>query len=72
MRLPSLFRRENSSAAARERQEQVERAVTDGLRTLSSVLKQLADVVEQRRLQRQGYQQQDRTLERVVTKSDRG
>ncbi len=65
MRLPSLFRRENTSAAARERQERVERALTDGLRTLSSVLKQVADAVEQRRLQRNGFQQQERTLERV-------
>lgn len=66
MRLPSLFRRENTSQAALERQERVERALTDGLRALAGIFKQVADAVEQRRLQRSGYEKQTRTLERTA------
>ncbi|MEW6430824.1 MAG: hypothetical protein AB1730_04890 [Myxococcota bacterium] len=65
MRLPLLFRRENSSAARRERQAQLERAVTEGLRRLSDLLKTVADQIEARRLERRGYEQQDRFLERT-------
>lgn len=65
MRLPLLFRRENSSAAQRERVDQVERALTEGLRRLSAIFKQAADVIEARRLERGGYEQQERFLERA-------
>lgn len=64
MRLPLLFRRENSSAARRERQAQLERALTEGLRKLSEVLKTTADLIEARRLEKRGYEQQERFLER--------
>lgn len=64
MRLPLLFRRENSSAARREREAQLEKAVTDGLRKLSDVLKQAADLIEARRLEKRGYPPQERFLER--------
>ncbi len=40
MRLPLLFRRENSSAARREREEQLEKALTQGMRKLADLLKQ--------------------------------
>jgi hypothetical protein len=65
MRLPLLFRRENSSAARREREEQLQRAVTEGLRKLSDLLKQAADVIEARRLEKRGYETQERFLERT-------
>lgn len=65
MRLPLLFRRENSSAARRERQAKLERALTEGLRRLSDVLKSTADLIEARRLERRGYEQQERFLERT-------
>lgn len=68
MRLPLLFRRENSSAARRERQAQLERALTEGLRKLSEVLKTTADLIEARRLEKRGYEQQDRFLERTDDK----
>ncbi|MEW5742893.1 MAG: hypothetical protein AB1938_28515 [Myxococcota bacterium] len=64
MRLPLLFRRENSSAARREREAQLERALTDGLRRLADLLKQAADQIEARRLEKRGYHQQERFLER--------
>jgi hypothetical protein len=63
-----LFRRENSDAARRERVEQVERAMVDGFRALADVLRRAADLLEQRRLSRQGYAEQDRYLERVRRK----
>lgn len=65
MRLPLLFRRENSSAARRERQAQLERAVTEGLRRLSDLLKTAADQIEARRLEKRGFEQQERFLERT-------
>lgn len=68
MRLPLLFRRENSSAARRERQAQLERALTEGLRKLSEVLKTTADLIEARRLEKRGYEQQERFLERTDDK----
>ena len=68
MRLPLLFRRENSHAARRERAEALEKALTEGLRTLSTVFKQMADAVEQRRLSRQGFQQPESFLKRTDRK----
>ena len=66
MRFPllKLLRRENSSAARRERQEQIERLFTEGLRTLSTLLKTAADSLEKQRLERSGYGPQDKFLKR--------
>lgn len=63
MRFP-LFKKENSSAAQRERQDQMEKLLADGLRTLSSVLTKLADLVEKQRLSRAGFEKPDKFLER--------
>lgn len=68
MRLPLLFRRENSSAARAERQARVERAVTDGLRKLATVLKETADLIEKQRLARRGYETKEGYLERTEPK----
>lgn len=65
-----LFHRENSEASRRERAEQVERAVIDGFRALSQVLQRAADFMEQRRLNRSGYEDQGRFLERVPDRKD--
>ncbi|GMU61646.1 MAG: hypothetical protein AMXMBFR34_34090 [Myxococcaceae bacterium] len=65
MRLPLLFRRENSSAARREREEQLEKALTQGMRKLADLLKQAADQLEARRLEKRGYEPQERFLERA-------
>lgn len=64
MRLPLLFRRENSAAAKAERQARLERAVTEGLRTLASVLQEAANLIEKQRLSRQGYETKRDYLER--------
>jgi hypothetical protein len=61
----SRLRRENSSAARREREDQLARALTQGLRTLSTLLTGLADRVEKERLERSGYHPQERYLERT-------
>ena len=66
MKFPLLkfLRKENSSAARRERQEQLERLLTEGLRTLSGMLKSAADNLERQRLERSGYESQDKFLKR--------
>lgn len=64
MRFPLFFNRERSDAARRERQDQLERKLTDGLRLLSGVLQKLADNLEAQRLHRSGYEPQERFLER--------
>ena len=68
MRLPLLFRRENSATARAERQARLERAVTDGLRRFADVLKQAADVIEKQRLARQGYETKKDYLQRTDEK----
>ncbi len=62
--LLKLLRRENSTAAQRERQDQIERIFTEGLRTLSGLLKQAADNLEKKRLERSGYEPQGKFLKR--------
>ena len=66
MRLPLLFRRENSAAARREREEQIERAVSAGLRTLASMFQKAADLIESRRLNRNGFKPPGEFLERTA------
>lgn len=68
MRLPLLFRRENSATARAERQARLERAVTDGLRKLAGVLKEAADLIEKQRLSRQGYETKKDYLQRTDQK----
>ncbi|MDP1919497.1 MAG: hypothetical protein Q8L14_24815 [Myxococcales bacterium] len=68
MRLPLLFRRENSATARAERQARLERAVTDGLRRFADVLKQAADLIEKQRLSRQGYDTKKDYLQRTDEK----
>jgi hypothetical protein len=68
LRLPLLFRRENSGAARAERQARLERALTEGLRTVADVLKRTAEVIEKRRLSREGFEAQKTFLERTGNK----
>lgn len=71
MRLPSLFRRENSDAARRDRQEALERSVVEGLRRFSDVLRHAAEVLEARRLARGGYERPHAFLERTKPRSEK-
>ena len=65
MRLPPLFRRENSSAARREREDRMQKALSEGLRTMATMLSRAAQFVEERRLERAGFEKQERFLERT-------
>jgi hypothetical protein len=60
-----FFRKENSSPARREREEKLQRALVDGFRQLSELLKKAADVLEAKRLERHGYDKQEKFLERA-------
>ncbi len=63
-----FFRKENSSPARREREEKIERAIVDGFRQLSNLLKKAADVIEAKRLEKGGYDKQEKFLERTRPK----
>jgi hypothetical protein len=68
MRLPllsTLFGKESSTAARRERLEAMERVLSSTLRQLALTFTQVADAVEKRRLTRAGYEPQERFLERT-------
>lgn len=66
-----IFRTENSSAAAREREEKVERALVTGFRFFADLLKKSADIIEARRLERGGYEKQEKFLERTSPPRDK-
>ena len=72
MRFPllKLLTRENSTAAKRERQDQLERMFTESLRALSTLLKSAADSLERKRLERSGYEPQDKFLKRQDKRQD--
>lgn len=61
----SLFRRDNSTAAQRERADQIERRVVEGFRQLSSLFTKAAELIEARRLERNGYDKPEKFLERA-------
>lgn len=61
----ALFKRESSDAARRERLEEIERQLTQSLRTIGTAFTSLANMIEQRRLHRAGYEKQERFLERT-------
>jgi len=66
-----FFRRENSSPARREREEQLEKALAEGFRYLSQILAKSAEVIEARRLARGGYEKQEKFLERAESPKDK-
>lgn len=65
MKFPLFFTKDRSDAAARERQDALERRLTQGLRTLSGLLLKMANTLEAQRLARSGYEKQERFLERT-------
>ena len=66
-----IFRKENSVPARREREEQVERALVQGFRSLADLLKKAADLIEAKRLERHGFDKQEKFLERTPAPKDR-
>jgi len=66
-----LFRRENSSAARREREEQIEKALAKSFRFVADLFKKSADRIEAQRLERNGFKDQEKFLERTVPPRDK-
>jgi hypothetical protein len=71
MRVPLLFRRENSEEAHLARREAVEKAVADGLRRLAALLRRAAETIEARRLVNGGYRRPHTFLERAAPRKPR-
>lgn len=70
MPLRFFTRSEKSVTSKREREEKIERAVVEGFRQLSNMLKLAADAIEAKRLERGGYDKQEKFLERSPSKTD--
>ena len=68
VKFPSLLRVRDRFLAPLGQTDQAERLVVETFRTLSTLCSRLADLVESQRLNRAGYDRQDRFLERL----DRG
>ncbi|HYX90511.1 MAG TPA: hypothetical protein VE782_03030 [Myxococcaceae bacterium] len=64
MKFP-LFRRETSKQAQLEAQAQLEKLVADSFRALAQLFAKTAELIDAQRLERTGYGQQDRFLERL-------
>lgn len=54
-----FFRKEDSAASRHERREAMERRIVENFRTMAGALQKMADFIERRRLERQGYEQRD-------------
>jgi hypothetical protein len=67
MKFP-LFRRDGSKQAQLEAQAQLEKLVADSFRALGQLFTKTAELIDAQRLERTGYGQQDRFLERIESK----
>jgi hypothetical protein len=63
-----LFRRDSSKHAQLEAQAQLERLVAESFRALGQLFTKTAELIDAQRLERRGYGQQDRFLERIDSK----
>lgn len=64
MKFP-LFPWKDRSLAKEAAQDQAEKLLVESFRTLSEMCTKLADFIETQRLQRQGYEEQGKFLERL-------
>jgi hypothetical protein len=64
MKLP-VFRRDKSKDAQLEAQDKLERALVDSFRALGQLFQRAAELIEAQRLERNGYEKQERFLERL-------
>lgn len=67
MKLGDLFRRPNPDLS-RVGQDQAEKLLADGFRTLGMVCGRLADFIDKQRLAKAGYETQGKFLERLDPK----
>ncbi|MCI0573874.1 MAG: hypothetical protein L0Y66_24320 [Myxococcaceae bacterium] len=65
MRLPLVSRRSKTAVVGQDAQGRAEKLLADSLRLLSRVCLKAADVLEAKRLQRQGADRQGKFLERL-------
>ncbi len=68
MKFPLFFKRQSTSVASKNRQDQAEKLFAESLRMMGQVFGKLADVVEAQRLNRAGYEDQEKFLERTDKK----
>lgn len=65
MRLPALFQKDRSVQAVKEAQDRTDKLLADTFRLLGQVCGKMADLIEAQRLSRNGYEKQERYLERI-------
>ena len=70
MKFP-LFKRESSKQAQLEAQAQIDKLVDDSFRALAQLFAKTAELIDAQRLERSGYGQQDRFLERIEDRDHR-
>ena len=63
------WREKDRSLAQKAAQDQAEKLLVESFRTLSQMCGKLADFIETQRLQREGYDQQGKFLERLDEKN---
>jgi hypothetical protein len=65
MKLPLPFRARGSTTVVRAAEDRTEKLLAEGLRLLGQFCAKMADLIEAQRLQRAGYGEQDKFLERL-------
>ena len=66
MKFPLFSKKDGSTLpAGRDSQAELEKLMAHSLRVLGALFGKMADVIEQSRLARDGYKEQDRFLKRV-------
>ena len=68
MRLPAIFNRDKSIAAQKDRSDAVDKMLTETLRTVAGMFTKMADLIERQRLERSGYEEQEKFLQRTDKK----
>jgi hypothetical protein len=65
MKWLSRFRRDDGELSARLAQDRAERLLAESFRLLAQLCSKMADMVEAQRLQRSGFETQDKFLKRT-------
>lgn len=65
----SLFRKESSKQAQLEAQAQLEKLLAESFRSLGQLFTKAAELIDAQRLEKKGYGEQGRFLERVDPKA---
>jgi hypothetical protein len=65
MRLPFIRKKDDVALRPAAGQDQAERMIAEGFRTMGQLLTRIADYIEGQRLRRAGYEEQGKFLERL-------